>query len=44
MKIEGCKRKDKHLFLGKKKDSGKEEALMEVRYGEIMRSRHGVHR
>ena len=34
MKIEGCKTKSKHLFLGTKKDSGKEKALMEVRYVE----------
>ena len=44
MKIEGCKKKDKHLFLGNKKDSGKEEALMEVRYVGTTRPRHGIHR
>ena len=44
MKIEGCKRKNRHLFLGPKKDSGKEEALIEVRYVETMRCRHGTRR
>ena len=44
MKIEGCKKKDRHLFLGNKKDSGKEEALMEVRYVKTMLCRHGIHR
>ena len=44
MKIEGCKRKNKHLFLGSKKDSAKEEALMQVRYVETMRCTYGIHR
>ena len=32
MKIEGCKKKDKHLFVGSKKDDGREEKVAEVRY------------
>jgi len=32
MKIEGCKTRGKHLFVGSKKDTGKEEAVSEVRY------------
>ena len=31
MKIEGCKTKNRHLFVGKKKDAEAEEALTEVR-------------
>ena len=31
MKIEGCKRKSKHLFVGSKKGSAQEEAVSEVR-------------
>ena len=31
MKIEGCKSKKKHLFVGSKQDSGVEEAIAEVR-------------
>ena len=32
MKIEGCKRKNRHLFIGKRKTAGSEEALAVVRY------------
>ena len=32
MKIEGCKRKKSHLFVGTKKQLAQEEALSEVRY------------
>lgn len=31
MKIQGCKTKDKHLFVGSKKEAGKEEAVSAVR-------------
>ena len=31
MKIEGCKRKGRHLFIGNGHKSGKEEMLVEVR-------------
>ena len=31
MKIEGCKTKKRHLFVGKKKDPGREESVSEVR-------------
>ncbi len=31
MKIEGCKRKGRHLFVGSGKKSGEEEKLMEVK-------------
>ena len=31
MKIEGCKTKRKHLFVGSRKDSGQEEVLSHVR-------------
>lgn len=31
MKIEGCKTKRKHLFVGSKKDTGTEEAVSAVR-------------
>lgn len=31
MKIEGCKRKKRHLFVGSGKKDSKEEALMTVR-------------
>ena len=34
MKIEGCKRKSKHLFVGRGKSKGVEEALLDVRYAE----------
>lgn len=32
MKIEGCKRKSNHLFVGSKKQSAQEEAVSEVRH------------
>ena len=32
MRIEGCKRKNKHLFVGRGKDIGKEELLANIRY------------
>ena len=32
MKIEGCKRKSKHLFVGRGKVHGVEEAILDVRY------------
>ncbi|KAK3176463.1 hypothetical protein OEA41_007786 [Lepraria neglecta] len=32
MKIEGCKKKDKHLFVGSKKDSREEEKVVAVRH------------
>lgn len=32
MKIEGCKKKDKHLFVGSKKDSREEEKVAAVRH------------
>ena len=32
MKIEGCRKKDKHLFVGSKKGTGEEEKVAEVRY------------
>lgn len=32
MKIPGCKTKDKHLFVGAKKDTSKEEAVSDIRY------------
>ncbi|KAI4174764.1 MAG: hypothetical protein LQ343_002135 [Gyalolechia ehrenbergii] len=32
MKIEGCKRKKRHMFVGSKKEDEKEEALMTVRH------------
>lgn len=32
MKIEGCKKKDKHLFVGSKKGSREEEKVAAVRY------------
>lgn len=32
MRIEGCKRKNKHLFVGQGKDLGKEELLANIRY------------
>ena len=32
MKIEGCRKKDKHLFVGSQKGSGEEEKVAEVRY------------
>ena len=32
MKITGCQTKNKHLFVGSKKDAAKEEAVVEVRY------------
>ena len=32
MKIEGCKRKKRHLFVGSGKKAGTEETLSEVRY------------
>ena len=31
MKIEGCKKKSRHLFVGSGKKSGQEEKLSEVR-------------
>lgn len=32
MKIEGCKRKSRHLFVGRKRQSAQEEAVLEVRH------------
>ncbi|KAL9103781.1 MAG: hypothetical protein Q9163_001190 [Psora crenata] len=32
MKIEGCKRKKKHLFVGSRKNAGREEKVMDVRH------------
>lgn len=32
MKIKGCKEKNKHLFVGSRNKSSKEEAVSEVRY------------
>ena len=31
MKIEGCKQKTKHLFVGSKKDERNEEAVQQIR-------------
>ena len=32
MKIEGCKKRKRHLFVGRKKDNSKEEQVKEVRH------------
>jgi hypothetical protein len=34
MKIEGCETKEKHLFVGSKTETGKEEAVSEIKYVE----------
>lgn len=39
MKIEGCKRKKNHLFVGSKKQSAQEEAISKVRYVSMLYSR-----
>lgn len=36
MKIEGCKRKHKHLFVGSRKQPALEESISEVRYVDRM--------
>jgi hypothetical protein len=33
MKLEGCKTKSRHLFVGSKKKAGAEEKVETVRYG-----------
>ena len=42
MKIEGCKKKDKHLFVGSKKDSREEEKVAAVRYVGVVPMTHGL--
>ncbi len=38
MKIEGCKTRVKHLFVGRQKDLGGEIAVSEVRYVDVSRN------
>ena len=36
MRIEGCKRRKKHLFVGSGKNKGKEEKVLDVRYALLL--------